>query len=230
MSDLLKNKNILVIGAHSDDEVLGVGGTILKAISLGSNVSVLIVTDSVSAQYKNVSNAIQIRDDFLDKSCSALGVHDFERLSFPDMQLDTVPHVRLNEAISDFIHKRDFDTVFTHHPYDINLDHRLLFDSVSVACRPIPGQSIKTLITFYTPSSTEWGAVDSNRIFQPNLFIDIKNQLKSKIKALQVYETELRVFPHPRCEENIRLMAGYFGSQVGIEAAEAFKLIRSVQD
>ena len=53
MESYIKQKNILIIGAHSDDEVLGLGGMILIAKKLGSKVTALIVTDSVSEQYKN---------------------------------------------------------------------------------------------------------------------------------------------------------------------------------
>ena len=228
MESYLKNKNILVLGAHSDDEVLGLGGMILSAKKLGSKVTVLIATDSVSEQYANVKQKLIERDDAFKSCCEALGVDNFSRLSFPDMKLDSILHVNLNKAISKFISDQDFDTVFVHHPYDINLDHRLLFESILVVARPTPNQKIKTIITYYTPSSTEWNAIDSNRIFVPNMFLDIEGVIDEKISAILKYESEIKNYPHPRSVENIKNMAAYFGSQVGLKLAEPFKLIRHV--
>lgn len=226
--DLIKNKNILVIGAHSDDEVLGLGGMIIKAKKNGSKVFILIVTDSVSTQYSSSEECLHERDSSFESSCTVLGVDEYHRLKFPDMRLDTVEHVKLNEALSHFILDKNIDTVFVHHPYDVNLDHKLLFESVLVLSRPTPDQTITSLFTYYTPSSTEWGGIDRNRIFQPNIFIDIEDVLDKKIEAISKYKSEVRDFPHPRSIKNIRYMAAYFGSQVGLKAAEPFNLVRSV--
>ena len=228
--EIITNKNILVVGAHSDDEVLGVGGMILKAKKLNSRVSVLIATDSVSTQYQNDKNKEARRENHLYDCCKVLGVDEVKQLTFPDMKLDTVAHVDLNQEISHFLQDKKIDTVFVHHPYDINLDHRLLFDSVMVAARPVPGQQIKTILSYYTPSSSEWGAFDNSHIFAPNVYIDIHDVIEKKIEALACYKDEMRPFPHPRSIENIRVMAAYFGAQVGLAAAEAFKLVRSVQN
>lgn len=228
MESYLKNKNILIVGAHSDDEVLGLGGMVLNAKKLGSKVTVLIATDSVSEQYDNTKNNLIERDNSLEESCKILGVNNFTRLDFPDMKLDSILHVDLNKAISKFINNKNFDTVFIHHPYDINLDHRLLFESILVVARPTPDQKIKTIITYYTPSSTEWNAIDNARIFVPNLYLDIEDVIEEKISAILKYKSEIKEYPHPRSIKNIKNMAAYFGSQVGLRLAEPFRLIRHV--
>ena len=228
--DLLSNKNILVIGAHSDDEVLGVGGAILNAKNLGSKVDVLIVTDSSSVQYKDKAEKKNIRDKALDNCCNILGVDNVYQWSFPDMRLDTLSHVDINIKIEEFLTQGQYDTIFVHHRNDINMDHRVLFDCVMVAARPTPSQSVKSIYCYYTPSSSEWGAFDNNSIFSPNLFIDIEKNLSKKIEALSMYKDEVQPYPHPRSIENIVNTAKYFGSQVGLYAAEPFQIIRSVQN
>lgn len=201
--EILKNKNILVVGAHSDDEVLGVGGSILKAKANHSKVDVLIVTDSASAQYNDNEKLVN-RLSNLHQCSDVLKVDNVFQWNFPDMRLDTIPH------------------------FELNKDHQILFSSLMVACRPIPNQKIKTILTYYTPSSTEWGGYEKNRNFCPNIFIDIEEYMDLKIEGLSKYTDEIRDFPHPRSLENVKNLAKYFGSQVGLRFAEPFCLIRSI--
>ena len=223
----LVNKNILVLGAHSDDEVLGVGGTILKAKDNNSKVDVLIVTDSASAQY-NEKQKLDNRDSNLHQCCKILKVDNVYQWNFPDMRLDTFSHLEINKRLFSFIEKSDYDIIFIHHPHDINKDHQVLFESLMVVCRPIPKQRIESILTYYTPSSTEWGGFETSRMFCPNVFIDIENYIDIKLDALSEYVDEVRQFPHPRSIENVENVAKYFGAQVGLSFVEPFCLIRSI--
>jgi LmbE family N-acetylglucosaminyl deacetylase len=223
----LVNKKILVLGAHSDDEVLGVGGTILKAKDNNSKVDVLIVTDSASAQY-NEKQKLDNRDSNLHQCCKILKVDNVYQWNLPDMRLDTLSHLEINKRLSSFIEKSDYDIIFIHHPHDINKDHQVLFDSLMVVCRPIPKHRIESILTYYTPSSTEWGGFERSRMFCPNVFIDIENYIDIKLEALSEYADEVRQFPHPRSIENVENIAKYFGAQVGLRFAEPFCLIRSI--
>ena len=225
--NLLKNKKILVLGAHSDDEVLGLGGTILQAKENNSEVDVLIVTDSASAQYKQ-KQKLEDRDSNLHQCCNLLKVDNVFHWDLPDMRLDTLSHLELNKKLGAFISDSNYDTIFIHHPHDINMDHQVLFSSLMVVCRPIPNQKVKTILTYYTPSSTEWGSFEKNRMFCPNVFVDIENYIALKLEALSKYTDEVRDFPHPRSIENVENVAKYFGSQVGLMFAEPFCLIRSI--
>ena len=140
----------------------------------------MIVTDSSSVQYKDKAEKKNTRDKCLDNCCNILGVDNVYQWSFPDMRLDTLSHVDINIKIEEFLTQGRYDTIFVHHRNDINMDHRVLFDSVMVAARPTPSQSVKSIYCYYTPSSSEWGAFDNNSIFSPNLFIDIEKNLSKK--------------------------------------------------
>ena len=41
----MKNKNILVVAAHPDDEVLGCGGTLIKYKNNGYKINIVFFTD-----------------------------------------------------------------------------------------------------------------------------------------------------------------------------------------
>ena len=110
----------------------------------------------------------------------------------------------------------------------MNHDHRVLFDSVAVATRPIPGQPVRRLLTYAPTSSTEWTPAAVNW-FMPNWYVDITATLERKIAAFAHYETERREYPHPRSERAIRATAEFHGTCSGFELAEPFVLVRSLE-
>ena len=119
------------------------------------------------------------------------------------------------------------DTVYTHHPYDLNVDHRITHEAVLTACRPLPGSVVSSIYTYETVSSTEWGV--GGNTFVPTHFVDISAYLESKIAALEAYESEMRSAPHARSLETVRALAKLRGSSVGVAAAEAFCVVRQIR-
>ena len=110
----------------------------------------------------------------------------------------------------------------------MNRDHVVLFDSVAVATRPTPGQSVRRVLTYAPTSSTEWTPA-ARTWFVPNWYVDISTTLEDKLAAFGRYETERREYPHPRSERAIRATAEYHGTTCGCEYAEPFVLVRSVE-
>ena len=45
--------------------------------------------------------------------------------------------------------------VVTHHAGDLNIDHKITHQAVITACRPIPGQTVKRILSFEVPTATE---------------------------------------------------------------------------
>ncbi len=219
---------VLVIAAHPDDEVLGMGGTIANHAVLRSDaVRIVCVTDGSSTQYPG-DMAIRSQKEAEARAAAAeLGVDDYVHLDLPDMRLDTLPHVEVNRVVEEQI--RDFqpEIVYTVHP-DVNRDHRALFDSVAVATRPVPGQSVRRLLTYAPTSSTEWTPAALNW-FVPNWFVDVTETLERKLASFACYETEARPYPHPRSARAIRAAAEFFGASCGCEAAEPFVLVRGLE-
>lgn len=219
---------MLVIAAHPDDEVLGCGGYIAR-YSEQNEVFTAIVTEGCSAQYKgrDVKEIIKQKKKSAFEAGRLLGVKRVVFGDFPDMKLDTVSHVDLNRFLSNTIQKVRPDLILTHHPGDVNLDHRLVFQSTMVAARPIGGRA-PDLLLYETPSATEWQSYDNKTAFIPNVFIDISDTLGLKIEALKCYDVELRSYPHPRSEEGLRAYASFRGLAAGLEAAEGYRMLRAV--
>jgi LmbE family N-acetylglucosaminyl deacetylase len=217
---------VLVIAAHPDDEVLGMGGTIAVHVDRGDVVRVLVVTDGSSAQYPGDEATRARKEEEARRAAAELGIEDYVHLALPDMRLDTLPHVEVNTVVEEHLRDLSAQVVYTVQP-DVNRDHQVLFDSVAVATRPSPGQSVRRLLTYAPTSSTEWTPAPVNW-FVPNWFVDVTDTLERKIAAFAHYETERREFPHPRSERAIRSAAAYHGSSCGWEYAEPFVLVRGL--
>ena len=218
-------ENVLVVAAHPDDEVLGVGGTIPLIKQHGGRVTVVIVTDGSSTQYQEDTEILLSKRQQARDANRILGTDELVEWDFPDMRLDTVEHYRLNAAFEQIIQDHQYDTVFVQNGDDINLDHQLIYKSVLVATRPIPGQSVRSILSYQVNSSTEWGGRTQTTIFCPNYYVDIGNTIRTKLAAMRKYTAELRDTPHPRSIRALRQRAAVSGSEVGFAYCEPFKLL-----
>ena len=152
---------ILVIAAHPDDEVYGMGGTIAKLSEAGDEVHVLFVTDGCTAQYRNDPRLPQIlaqKQEEARRANALLGVKAVHFGTLPDMRLDTVPHVEVNQLIEETVDAVAPEVVYTHFLGDVNLDHQMVYRSTLVAVRPVPGQTVREL---YLPSALLHGVEPS---------------------------------------------------------------------
>lgn len=226
-------RNILVVAAHPDDEVLGCGGAIAKHTCSGDNVLILIAAEGATARQdkrnieKMASELTELQSASL-KAAEILGVKAVEHLGLPDNRLDSLDRLDIVKKIEEVVNRHQPCTVYFHHSGDVNIDHRRLHEAVITACRPIPGRSVKRLLSYEVASSTEWQTPNSGSLFQPNWFVDITETLARKIEALRSYPSELKEWPHPRSVEAVINMARYRGSQVGVHAAEAYCLLRKI--
>jgi len=218
---------VLVFAAHPDDEVLGMGGTIAVHADRGDRVRILVVTDGSSSQYPGDAETRSRKEEEARAAAAELGVDDYVHLDLPDMRLDTLAHVEVNRVVEEHVHDLAAEIVYTAQP-DVNRDHRALFDSVAVATRPTPGQTVHRLLTYAPTSSTEWTPAPVNW-FVPNWYVDITGTLERKVAAFAHYETERRDYPHPRSERAIRAAAELHGASCGREYAEPFVLVRGLE-
>ena len=219
--------NILIIAAHPDDEILGCGGLISKYVREGHSVYVHIVTDGSSSQYEGNNEIAKQKENEITEVMKMIGVKEFFRGNLPDMKLDSISHIEVNKELGRIIDKVLPDIVFTHHKGDVNKDHKIIYESTLVMARPLLGNTIKELYSYETLSSSEWGELEE--LFTPNTYIELnKNDIENKCKAMKLYKTEIREYPHPRSIEAIKNLSKYRGNQIEVKYAEAFKLIRKV--
>ena len=223
------SKSVLVVAAHPDDEVLGIGGTVAQHAANGDSVHLLIVAEGAMSRPDGSADEVARLKEAANAAADILGAASVRMLGLPDNRLDTVPLldiVRNIEEIGDTVAPR---VVYTHHAFDLNVDHRIVNQAVRTAFRPLPGSTVTDLLAFETVSSTEWGGAHAGEQFLPQQFVDIAAQLDTKLRALEAYSAEMRDFPHARSMEAVRAMAAFRGSQAGCRAAEAFQVIRQLR-
>lgn len=235
MVDYLRNKRILVVVAHPDDELLGVGATIHKLVhDHGCVVRAIILGEGITSRSdardrEKWSEELSTHRGNIEAARKCIGYESVGIYDFADNRFDSVDLLDLVKVIEK--EKKDFipEVIFTHHGNDTNIDHRRTFEAVITATRPMQGEIVKTIITFETPSSTEWQAFNFPNPFLPNLFIEISQEnMEAKIRGMECYEYESRKFPHPRSSEALDILAKRWGIVVGKPMAEAFMLIRSI--
>ena len=226
-------KKVLVVAAHPDDEVLGCGGTIAKHADAGDQVQVLIVAEGATSRLQKrdrlqADEELSILAQSAQRAGSILGAAGVELLDLPDNRLDSLDRLDLIKCIEQRIEKHQPQVVYVHHAGDVNVDHRRLHEAVVTACRPTPGHPVKRLLSFEVASSTEWQPPGSASVFQPNWFVNISPQWRRKREALEAYASEMRPWPHARSLKAVEHLARWRGAQVGVEAAEAFCLLRQL--
>jgi N-acetylglucosamine malate deacetylase 1 len=218
----------LVVVAHPDDEVLGAGATMYKLAQEGHSVNVCILSGDVNARNHRPSTEELFED--VNNSLNILGVEKAITGEFPNIEFNTVPHLKLVQFIENAIIKTEADVVFTHHPADLNNDHL----HTSLACqaavrlfqRRKDVKPLKELLFMEVPSSTDWGLNKTMNQFSPNTFIEVGIlSVEKKVEALAQYRGVMRDYPHPRSCEAIKGLAAYRGGQAGLVYAEAFESV-----
>jgi len=221
----MKNQRILVVAAHPDDEILGCGGTISK-LKDENYIEVLFMTNGVSSRGKDKKQILRRR-----RACLNLFKHLSlpvpTNFNFPDNEMDKIPLLKIVKKIEHKIRNYKPDTIITHYSHCLNIDHRITFEAVITACRPVNELSVKKILSFEIQSSTDW-ALFKGKNFEPNYFINISKHLKNKINLIKFYKEELRNYPHSRSITAIKALASVRGVSCGVKYAEGFYLNRFV--
>lgn len=216
----------LVAVAHPDDEVLGAGATIHKLILEGNDVAIVTMANHAAARANISATLVEDQKNAFD----IMGVKKSYAADFPNIKMNTVPHLDLVQFIEKCIEDFGAEAIITHHPSDTNNDHVVTSYAVQAACRLFQRKEnipvLKELLFMEVPSSTEWSFDCSKKRFTPNYFVEIgKDGVKLKLKAIAAYKGVMRPYPHPRSNEAIEGLAAYRGSQAGCNYAEAFECV-----
>ena len=223
----MKNKKrVLVVAPHPDDETLGVGGAIAKYSAQGDEVFVLMVSGHLPPIYSRKAYEETVSEAY--SAFSVLGVKKSEFLEIPATMIGDQPLHEVNGRISKVVN--DFNPHIVLCPYpDRHIDHRLVFDSVMVATRPVGvGKDIEIVAAYETLSETHWNAPHIEPNFTPNWVVDISDHISEKLNALECYKSQISEFPGPRSIEAVEALAKFRGTQAGFGYGEGFHIVRMI--
>jgi LmbE family N-acetylglucosaminyl deacetylase len=222
----------MAVVAHPDDEVLSCGATLAR-LSTEAEVHIRILGEGLTSRYASreaaaAAEVSRLWEDARDVG-RLLGAKSVEGAGLPDNRFDTVALLDVIKRVEAWLAEIVPDTVYTHHPGDLNIDHVITARAVLTATRPVAGCPVREVYMGEVPSASEWAFQSFAPVFRPNVFVDVSETIETKIEAMRRYEGEARAFPHPRSAEALRAIAQRWGSVAGVTHAEAFELVRSVR-
>jgi LmbE family N-acetylglucosaminyl deacetylase len=219
---------ILVVSPHTDDELFGVGGTLLKRKNKGDDIKVVVM--SCSERYlHHLGRCITEEEQWMEFKKVASFISTEEPLKFDTdgLRLEEVPQYKIVRWLDELIRTYHPTTIYIPEP-SYHQEHKDVYNACISAVRPTGVGLILEIISYEIPTST-WS--DPSNKFQPNLYEDIEETIEEKIKIfkdnyLLQYTTTKR---DKLGEVGIRSHANYRGFECGLKVAEAFNIIKSVR-
>ncbi|WP_101773383.1 PIG-L deacetylase family protein [Peptostreptococcus faecalis] len=176
----MKNKNILVMSPHQDDEIIGLGGTLAR-LSENNNITVLFLTDGSLISYENFPKKISaIRKKESDEVSSILGTNT-STLNFTNTTLD-IERKKLENSIESMLKDNKFDIIFTPSVTDCTSDHRETSFALLNVLKSNKGDYLE-LYFYEINNSLQAGSI--NCISSLNI-----NDIMSKRKLLDIYRSQ----------------------------------------
>jgi N-acetylglucosamine malate deacetylase 1 len=207
----------LILVAHADDETLGAGGLVQKLVANQWSVHIVALSDGIL----NVRGTIEDNRSAFDNACNMLGVKTFRLLGYKDQMFDTVAIADLANSVMKL--GLSPDLIVTHVDTDLNMDHRLTCEVAKIVGRP--KSKTVSILGCEIPNTSIW----NGKVFPANYYVDITNEIETKIDAFCFYENELQEYPHPWSRHGLKLLAEYHGMQSGYKYAEAYYVIRGYE-
>lgn len=205
---------VSIVAPHVDDETLGCGGLLLKLKKQKVSTSVIFVSENSSKKLDKILN--KIKEEYKLKS--------IYRLKYKPSTLDMVSKDELINKIKKCLINFKTSDLYLPNPDDIHSDHYHTFKSSLSASKWFRNKYIKKILIYETLSESE---ILTQNAFNPNVYINITDQIKNKIKIMRNYHSEIKKFPFPRSSISIDSLAKLRGSSCGHKYAEAFKIIFS---
>ena len=228
-----KEKTILVVGAHPDDNDFGAGATVAKAARQSAEVIYLIATTGQrgsSDENMTPEKLSGIRKKEQEDAAGVLGVREVHFLDYVDGEL--VPDLRLKEQIVKYVRRYKPDIVFTMDPsffyyknygFVNHSDHRAIGEATLDACYPLA----RDLLSFpehlkagLNPHKVKDLLLHSFIPENANFYADVTDTFDLKIKALSLHKSQ--VGDMQGVEKRIRDRAEAAGKLAGCRYAEAF--------
>ena len=180
-----KSENILIVCAHSDDQIIGAGGTLAKYAKEGKKIHTYIISYGESSHphyQEEIISSIRFKEALdADKVIGGNSVEflDIKEGAFADHKNQQY----IKEQLMKIIKKTNPIKIFTHSWDDFHPDHRATFSAV----RDLIVESKLKIDAYAFEIWNPFTATNSN---YPKLVVDITDSFPKKIKALHCFKSQ----------------------------------------
>jgi N-acetylglucosamine malate deacetylase 1 len=215
-------RSVCVISPHPDDELIGAGGSILRFVAHNIPVYWLVVTE-MKEKNGYTTEKIAKRVEEIEYIKNNVPFTNTSEMGLPAGELDESKRGKMISCIKENIAEWKPDTVLIPWRGDAHTDHLYVYDAALAATKSFRAPFVKTVLAMEILSETNFSRTGT---FSSNWYIDITGYIDRKIELLRVFEGEIQEHPFPRSEESVRALATLRGSEMGVQYAEAFQVIR----
>ncbi len=176
-------ETILLLCAHSDDEVLGAGGTIAKFCKEGKRiVNVIFSYGEKSHPWLRKDAITKIRIQEAKEADVLLGCKKTIFFDLQEGRYLTREKQTVNELVN-IIKKENPSKIFTHSYDDVHPDHRAAFKMALEAAK-------KTKFSGDVYVFEVWNPFTIRQRSLPRLYVDITKEFPKKVEALKKFKSQ----------------------------------------
>ena len=218
---------VLGVGCHPDDLEIACGGTLRKYVEQGAEVYMCHVANGDLGHVVIEPEPLAaLRTIEAENAGKVIGAKEVFNLNVHDMQVNGHdPEVM--DAMADIVRYVRPDVIITHNDDDYMLDHK---ETSIVATNGSFCSGLSHRPRKYDPYNSFIPVFFMDTLagvnFQPTHYVDITNQMETKIKALECHESQLKwMLEHDNIDfaDMVRTCSKYRGYQCGVTYAEGFR-------
>ena len=218
---------VLAVGCHPDDLEIACGGTLRKYVEQGADVYMCHVANGDQGHVVIEPEPLAaMRTLEAENAGKIIGAKEVFNLNVSDMQVNS-HNLDVMDAMADVVRFVRPDVIITHNDDDYMLDHKetsIVATNGSFCSglghRPRKYDAFSSFIPVFFMDTL------AGVNFQPTHYVDITNQIDTKIKALECHESQLKwMLEHDNIDfaDMVRTCSKYRGYQCGVAYAEGFR-------
>ncbi|WP_066248853.1 bacillithiol biosynthesis deacetylase BshB2 [Neobacillus drentensis] len=186
-----KERSVLVVFPHPDDEAFGVSGTIATHVKNGTPVTYACLTlgemgrNMGNPPFTNRENLPKIRKEELKEAARVLGIQDLRMLGYRDKTIEFEDEEKLANKMLEVIEEVNPSLIITFYPgYSVHPDHDATGAAVVRAVEKMPADVRPTLhcVAFSNNCVDEIG--------EPDILNDISPVTEIKLAAIQAHRSQ----------------------------------------